>query len=49
MDKNVKHIVRYDRWCEQCKHKDTPENNEPCEDCLNNPINETEKPLRFEK
>lgn len=42
-------MVRYDRWCQNCKNKDTNENDEPCEDCLSNPINETEKPLRFEE
>lgn len=42
-------MVRYDRWCEKCKHKDLLENNDPCEDCLSNPVNETEKPLRFEE
>lgn len=42
-------MVRYDHWCQSCKNKDTKENDDPCEDCLSNPVNETEKPLRFEE
>lgn len=42
-------MVRYDRWCKQCKYEKVDENNEPCEECLENPINETELPLNFEE
>ena len=28
------HIVRFDLWCDKCKHKDTDEINSPCNECL---------------
>ncbi len=41
--------VRFDIWCAQCRHKDKPETEEPCRDCLDEGGNEdSEKPVRFE-
>ena len=43
-------MVRYDTWCKKCKNNETKENDDPCEECLNHPINEhTEKPINFEE
>ena len=50
MDETDNRMVRYDLWCDKCKHKTINENDEPCEECLSNPINtHTEKPVKFEE
>lgn len=42
--------VRFDIYCETCKHKEKEENEEPCCECLEKPINlNTEKPVRWEE
>lgn len=42
--------VRFDKYCETCKHRDEPEVIEPCMECLLNPVNyETEKPVKWEE
>ena len=42
--------VRYDIYCKKCKHKDNPENTDPCWDCLTNPVNwHSKKPVYFEE
>ena len=43
-------MVRYDLWCSKCKHKDIKENDEPCEECLDNPVKDnSERPINFEE
>lgn len=50
MNENSEMMVRYDLWCNKCKHKDIKENDEPCEECLSNPINlNTERPICFKE
>lgn len=40
--------VRFDRWCSKCKYKNLKENEDPCWDCLDEPVNENStKPLYF--
>lgn len=42
-------IVRYDMYCKDCKYEKTEETEDPCNDCLNQPVNEnTQKPIRWE-
>ena len=42
--------VRFDIYCETCKHKEKNENEEPCDECLEDSINlNTEKPVRWEE
>lgn len=42
--------VRFDIWCDKCKHKDVPEEKEPCCDCLSYPAaQDSERPVRFEE
>lgn len=42
--------VRFDIYCETCKHKEKKENEEPCDECLEDPINlNTEKPVRWKE
>lgn len=49
MPQNRLKMVWYDLWCLYCKYKEKPENEEPCDECLNNSVREeTHKPLKFE-
>lgn len=42
--------VRYDLYCCTCKHKDTPQADDPCDECLSTPMNEgSVKPVNYEK
>ena len=49
MDEDYK-MVEYHKYCETCKHKGLKENEEPCAECLDNPLNMyTDKPIKFEE
>ena len=42
--------VYYNQYCSQCKHILTEESEEPCRDCLNEPVNlDSHKPVYFEE
>lgn len=42
--------VRFDLYCQLCKHKDISEGGEPCFECLENPVNSnSHKPYKFEE
>lgn len=48
-DENLR-IVRFDIWCDKCQYKDLAENEAPCDECLENPVNDgTEKPVKYEE
>ena len=41
--------VRFDIWCAKCTHKDKSEAEDPCYDCLADPVNTySRKPVYFE-
>lgn len=41
--------VRYDKWCELCKHAELEGYEDPCNECLEKFFNfETDKPVMFE-
>lgn len=43
-------IVDYDIWCEKCKHKDLKETEDPCDRCLQEPVNDdSRKPTEWEE
>lgn len=43
-------FVEFDKFCENCKYKDVKQDEEPCNECLENPVNEHSiKPIKFEK
>lgn len=43
-------IVRFDEYCKKCKHKDKKEDETPCDECLDNPVNvDSHKPVKFEE
>lgn len=40
--------VYFDNFCALCKYKDNKESEPPCDDCLNEPVNEnSHKPVYF--
>lgn len=42
--------VRFDLYCNKCKHKDCKENEAPCDECLAEPTKyASEKPIKFEE
>lgn len=42
--------VYYDPYCSKCEHMKKTEEEEPCAECLNNPVNEwTHRPVKFEE
>ena len=41
--------VRFDKYCETCKHKNKNEKEDPCNECLEYGYNtESEKPVNYE-
>ena len=41
--------VDFEKFCDKCKHKDRKENEQPCRDCLDIPMNlHSRKPTRWE-
>lgn len=43
-------FVDFDKYCVKCKHANTPEEKNPCAECLEWPVNiHSAKPLRYEE
>lgn len=43
-------IVDFDKYCKTCEHRDKKESEDPCWDCLNEPVNsESHKPVKWEE
>lgn len=41
-------FVEYHRYCLYCKYRDTKQDEEPCNECLTEPVNEdSHKPVKF--
>lgn len=46
----IEKFVEFDEFCEKCEHKDLEQFKEPCNECLENPVQEgTIKPLNFKE
>lgn len=42
--------VFFHLYCDKCKHKDVKDVDEPCNECLDYPINQySHKPMKFEE
>lgn len=42
--------VYFNKYCESCKHKELPKKNDPCHECLNNPVNlYSHKPVNWKE
>lgn len=42
-------LVYFGKYCKTCKHESLDENERPCDECLENPINlNSHKPVNYE-
>lgn len=42
--------VYFSQYCKRCKHVKTPEDDDPCNECLTYPSNEhTHRPIKYEE
>ena len=42
-------FVEFDKYCKTCKHESLKENEPPCDECLEHPVNlDSHKPYRYE-
>ena len=42
--------VHFSEYCLICKHKDVDYTDDPCDECLSNPVNlHSHKPVKFEE
>jgi len=42
--------VYFHEYCKTCKYEKTPENKEPCNECLDDPVNlNSHKPVKWEE
>ena len=42
--------VYFDWYCKNCKHEKLKDNEEPCNECLDNPVKlHSHKPVKFEE
>lgn len=49
MDSNYKEVF-YDQYCHRCEHSEKTELEDPCFDCLDEPVNmDSHKPVYFEE
>lgn len=47
---NIYKEVDFNKYCKTCKNKDTKEYEDPCNDCLSEPINvRSHKPVNWEE
>lgn len=42
--------VYFDQYCKTCQYKDVDESEDPCDECLNEPVNSySHKPVNYEE
>lgn len=50
MDEQAYKEVYYYEYCKVCKHRQVKNTDEPCDECLSEPLNlNTHRPVKFEK
>lgn len=50
MNETTEMEVQFDYWCPKCVHKDLEETKDPCNECLDHPMNtNSTKPVRFQE
>lgn len=50
MDQEAYKEVYFDRYCKTCKHEKLKETEEPCEECISEPLNlNTHRPVKYKK
>lgn len=48
MEDDIYKIVEFHAYCDKCLHKDLKEDEEPCDECLSEPVNlYSHKPVKF--
>ena len=48
MDINGMQEVNFDVYCEKCEHKEVKDTDDPCNECLDYPINQnSHKPVNY--
>ena len=46
----IEKIVEFDKYCKTCQFKDLKEHEDPCHDCLNNPVNvNSKRPVNYKE
>ena len=46
----MKHIVYFENWCEKCQYAELEESEDPCNECLNESMNEdSRKPVNWQE
>lgn len=46
----MQHLVEFETWCPKCLHAKTKETDDPCNSCLNEPVNDdSRKPVFFKE
>lgn len=49
MDDEFKEVY-FHEYCKSCKHKELPDHEDPCNECLDNPVNvHSHKPVNYEE
>ena len=50
MNENGEKMVNFRLYCPKCKHYTVAQEDEPCNECLDNPMNVySEKPVKYEQ
>lgn len=50
METEIYKEVYFDKYCKTCKHEKLKEEDDPCDECLENPVNTySHKPVRWEE
>lgn len=50
MEINKDKIVEFDKHCQNCVHRDLPETEDPCNECLTEPVNEySHRPVKYKE
>lgn len=45
---NIKKIVEFEKYCKTCRYSGKKEYEDPCNDCLDNPVNDySKKPVNY--
>lgn len=50
MNEVVDKIVEYHKYCKTCLYRYCPQDEQPCDECLSNPVNQNSKmPVKYKR
>ena len=50
MEESKQKFVEYDKYCLKCEHLNSPEDEDPCDECLRECVNwDSHKPINFKE